>query len=174
MEELSLHILDIVENSLRAGAKDVEIRIDEDTAADRLVIEINDDGAGMDQATIEKAMDPFYTTKTVRKVGLGLSLFREAARAAGGDMTVQSEPGKGTRVKATFRHGHVDRQPMGDLAKTLETLIVANPGIRIRFYHQDNGEELRFDSGQPEVESANPPRNTAQEEQLGSRQLQAL
>ena len=89
-------------------------------------------------------------------------------------MTVQSEPGKGTRVKATFKHSHIDRQPLGNLAKTLETLIVANPGIRFRFYHQDNGEELRFDSGQPEVESANPTPDATQEEQIESRQLQAL
>ena len=169
-----MHILDIVENSIRAGAKEVEIHIDEDTAADRLVIEINDDGAGMDQATLQKALDPFYTTKSVRKVGLGLSLFREAARAAGGDMTVRSEPGKGTRVKAIFQHGHIDRQPMGDLAKTLETLIIANPEVRFRFYHGENGKELRFDSGEPEVESASPPYNTAQEKQLKSRHLQAF
>ncbi len=169
-----MHILDIVENSIRAGAKEVEIHIDEDTAADRLVIEINDDGAGMDQATLQKALDPFYTTKSVRKVGLGLSLLREAARAAGGDMTVRSEPGKGTRVKAIFQHGHIDRQPMGDLAKTLETLIIANPEVRFRFYHGENGKELRFDSGEPEVESASPPYNTAQEKQLKSRHLQAF
>lgn len=174
MEDLSLHILDIVENSIRAGAKEVEIRIEENVAKDCLEIEISDDGAGMDKTTIEKALDPFFTTKTVRKVGLGLSLFREAARAAGGDMTVQSEPGKGTRVKATFRHSHIDRQPLGDLAKTLETLIVANPEVRFRFYHGENGKELRFDSGEPEVESASPPYNTAQERQLKSRHLQAF
>ena len=146
MEDLSLHILDIVENSIRAGAKEVEISIDEDVAADHLEVEIRDDGAGMDQATLEKALDPFFTTKTVRKVGLGLSLFREAARAAGGDMILKSEAGKGTWVKATFQHSHVDRQPLGDLVKTLEILIIANPEVRFRYYHRENGEEHRFDS----------------------------
>jgi len=146
MQDLSLHVLDIVENSIRAGAKEVEISIDEDVAADRLEVTIRDDGAGMDQVTLGKALDPFFTTKTVRKVGLGLSLFREAARATGGDMTVQSKPGKGTRVKATFQHSHVDRQPMGDLAKTLEILIIANPEVRFRYYHRENGEEHQFDS----------------------------
>ena len=154
MEDLSLHILDIVENSIRADAKEVEIRIEENVAKDCLEIEISDDGAGMDQATIEKALDPFFTTKTVRKVGLGLSLFREAARAAGGDMTVQSEPGKGTRVKATFQYGHVDRQPLGDLVMTLRTLIVANPEVRFRFSHHKDGNEERFDSGDPGMNSA--------------------
>ncbi len=154
MEDMSLHILDIVENSIRADAKEVEIRIDEDVAADRLEVTIRDDGAGMDQATLEKALDPFFTTKTVRKVGLGLSLFREAARATGGDMTVQSKPGKGTRVKATFQHSHVDRQPLGDLTKTLEILIIANPEVRFRYYHRENGEEYRFDSNGLHPESS--------------------
>jgi len=153
MEDMSLHILDIVENSIRAGAKEVEIRINEDVAADHLEVEIRDDGAGMDQATLEKALDPFFTTKTVRKVGLGLSLFREAARAAGGDMILKSESGKGTWVKATFQHSHVDRQPMGDLAQTLEILIIANPEVRFRYYHRENGEEHRFDSKRFATES---------------------
>jgi len=146
MEDLSLHVLDIVENSIRAGAKDVEIRIDEGAKKDRLVIVIQDDGTGMDVSTMEKALDPFFTTKSVRKVGLGLSLFREAARAAGGDMVIQSEPGKGTWVKATFQHSHVDRQPLGDMVKTLEILIIANPDVRFRYYHRENGEVHRLDS----------------------------
>ncbi|UCH63598.1 MAG: sensor histidine kinase [Fidelibacterota bacterium] len=143
---MSLHILDIVENSIRAGAKEVHIRINEDAAADRLEIEIGDDGAGMDRATLEKALDPFYTTKSVRKVGLGLSMFREAARAAGGDLVIQSQTGKGTWVKATFQHSHIDRQPMGDLAKTLEVLTITNPDVRFRYYHREDGKEHHFDS----------------------------
>jgi len=146
MEDLSLHILDIVENALRAGAKKVEINIDEDVKQDHLKIEIRDDGKGMDQTMLEKALDPFFTTKTVREVGLGLSLFREAARAAGGDMTVESEPGKGTCVKATFQHSHVDRQPLGDMALTLQTLIVANPAVRFLYSHRENGEKICLDT----------------------------
>ena len=94
MEELSLHILDIVENSIRAGADEVEIRINEDEATDLLEIEIKDNGTGMDQSTLGKALDPFFTTKSVRKYGLGLSLFREAVQSAGGDMLIQSEQGR--------------------------------------------------------------------------------
>ncbi|MFB0516656.1 MAG: ATP-binding protein [Candidatus Neomarinimicrobiota bacterium] len=146
MEDLSLHILDIVENSIRAGAREVEIRVEENMAEDRLEIEIRDDGAGMDQATIKQALDPFFTTQSVRKVGLGLSLFREAARAAGGDLALQSEPGKGTRVKATFQHSHIDRQPLGDIAKSLIILIVANPEIRFQYRHQKDGREYQVDS----------------------------
>ena len=151
MEELSLHILDIVENSIRAGADEVEIRINEDEATDLLEIEIKDNGTGMDQSTLGKALDPFFTTKSVRKYGLGLSLFREAAQSAGGDMLIQSEQGKGTRVKAVFQHSHIDRQPLGDMAGTIETLIVANPEVRFRYYHCENSVEYRIDTIEDDV-----------------------
>ena len=156
MRDLSLHILDIVENSIRAGAKEVEIRINEDVATDLLEIEIRDDGTGMDQATLDNALDPFFTTKSVRKIGLGLSLFQEAARAAGGDLAIQSEPGKGTQVKAVFRYSHIDRQPLGDLARTLQTLFVANPEVRFRYYHCENGEECQIDTAEIGAESRDP------------------
>jgi len=174
MEDLSLHVLDIVENSIRAGAKEVEIRIDEDAKKDRLVIEIQDDGQGMDQAMLEKAPDPFFTSKSVRKVGLGLSLFREAARAAGGDLVLRSKPGRGTYVKATFRYSHIDRQPLGDMVETLRTLIIANPDVRFRYLHEKNGEEQQFDSGQPGAESGGSPDNIKAETPLESEHLQTI
>lgn len=174
MEDLSLHVLDIVENSIRAGAKEVEIRIDEDVAKDRLEIEIQDDGAGMDVSTMEKALDPFFTTKSVRKVGLGLSLFREAARAAGGDLVLRSKPGRGTYVKATFRYSHVDRQPLGNMAETLRTLIIANPDVRFRYLHGKNGEEQLFDSGQSGAGPAGPPDNITAKTPLESEHPQAI
>jgi DNA mismatch repair ATPase MutL len=148
MEELSLHILDIVENSLRAGAKDVGISIIDDSQTDSLTIEINDDGSGMDAATLKQAFDPFFTTQSVRKVGLGLSLFREAARATGGDLSVVSSPDQGTRIKATFQKSHVDRQPLGDITKTLKTLLVANPEVRFRCTHRIDDEISQFDSAE--------------------------
>ncbi len=144
MEDISLHILDIVENSISAGAKKVEIEIHEDLKEDLLRIEITDDGKGMDTGMLEKALDPFYTTKTVRKVGLGLSLLREAARAANGDFTIQSEVGKGTRVKATFQYNHIDRKPMGDMEKTMICLIIGNSEIHFRFIHRKNDREYRM------------------------------
>jgi len=158
MEDLSLHILDIVENSLRAGAKDVEIIVKEDQEADSLEIEIIDDGPGIDAPMLEKVLDPFFTTKSVRKVGLGLSLFREAARAAGGELIIESEPGKGTRVNVSMQHSHVDRQPLGDPVRTLRTLIVSHPEVRFRFCHRKNGDEDRFDSGQHKGDVSVRPR----------------
>ncbi len=148
MEDLSLHILDIVENCIRAGAKNIEIRINEDLKKDLLEIKIQDDGRGMDQTTIEKAADPFFTTKSVRKVGLGLSLIKQAARKAGGELYLSSKPGKGTEVKATFQHSHIDRQPLGDMAKTLVILIISNPEVHSRYFHWKNGREYQLDSKQ--------------------------
>lgn len=148
MEDLSLHILDIVENSIRAEAKKVEIWIDEDMKRDRLEIAIEDDGQGMNPSEAEKAIDPFCTTKSVRRVGLGLSLFKEAARMAGGDLILHSKPGKGTNVEATFQHSHIDRKPLGDMAMTLLTLIIGNPKVRFHYHHRKNGREYHLDSQQ--------------------------
>jgi signal transduction histidine kinase len=129
MEELSLHVLDIAENSIAAGAKRVEIRIEEDPAADWLTIEITDDGAGMTEEQLQRATDPFFTTRTTRRVGLGLPLLQQAALAAGGDLQIHSAPGRGTQVTARFRYSHLDRQPMGDLRSTLMTLAAGHPEI---------------------------------------------
>ena len=146
MEDLSLHILDLVENSIEAGASKVEIKIREDTKADWLTIEIIDNGKGMTEEVLKQALNPFFTTKTVRRVGLGLSLFKDAAQEAGGDFDIQSRLGKGTRLKATFQLNHVDRKPMGDMIKTILTLIVGHPEIRYVYRYQKNGQIKRFDS----------------------------
>jgi len=148
MEDLSLHILDIVENSIAAGAGCVQITIREDLPADRLEIEIVDDGKGMAPEMIRKALDPFFTSKTVRRVGLGLPMFREAARRAGGELTIDSEPGRGTRVHAIFQHSHLDRQPLGDMEATLVTLIVGNPGVRLKYLHRRAGREVSLDTAE--------------------------
>ena len=147
MEDLSLHILDIVENSIEAGARDVRIHIREDTEDDLLEVIIEDDGRGMDAEVIAKVRDPFYTTRKTRRVGLGLSLFQEAARETGGDLYLRSDEGKGTKVTATFQHSHIDRKPLGDIARTLRTLMLSHPEIRFRFNHFCDGEEVTFDTG---------------------------
>lgn len=146
MEDLSLHVLDIVENSIEAGANHIQIKVVEDLKKDLLKIEIVDDGKGMDQNLSGKALDPFFTTKTVRKVGLGLSLFQEAVKTAGGDLVVQSQIGKGTRVTATFQHSHMDRKPLGDMARTMMTLIISHPGIQFAYVHRKNGRKYQFDT----------------------------
>jgi signal transduction histidine kinase len=146
MEDLSLHILDIAENSVAAKADKIEIRITEDKKKDLMSVEVFDNGVGMDKATLEKALDPFYTSKTVRRFGFGLSLLSEAAEAANGHLSVQSKKGEGTRIKADFQHSHVDRQPLGDIGQTIITLIVGNPEIDFIFEHKRNGHTYCLDT----------------------------
>ena len=146
MEDLALHVLDIAENSIAASAQRVEILIIEDTKKDLLVIEIRDDGEGMDPETRERVLDPFFTTKTTRKVGLGIPLLAQAARESEGRFEVVSEPGKGTTVRATFRHSHPDRKPLGDMLETIRTLVAGRPELRLRYEHRTDDAVYRFDT----------------------------
>ena len=146
MEDLSLHILDIVENSIRARASKINIKVVEDTRRDLLTIEIKDDGKGIDEETMKKVLDPFFTTKATRKVGLGLALLKQSARESGGDVEIISKVGTGTRVKAIFNYSHIDRKPLGDIAATLVTLIAGNPGVDFIFEHMNDGSKYRIDT----------------------------
>jgi anti-sigma regulatory factor (Ser/Thr protein kinase) len=146
MEDLLLHILDIVRNAVEAGATAVEIELTEDPARDLLAISVRDNGRGMDEATAARVTDPFFTTRTTRKVGLGLPLLAAAARAAGGDVTVESTPGKGTRVMATFQHSHIDRAPVGDIETTLLVLVAGSPEVEILFRHVVGGRDYELSS----------------------------
>lgn len=146
MEDLSLHILDVVENSIAAGAKRITINIDEQEENDLLEIEIVDDGQGMDEEVAKKVLDPFFTTRTTRRVGLGLPLLAQAARESGGKIEIDSAPGKGTRVKASFGYSHIDRKPMGDIYETLKVLILGNPEVDFLFIHKKGDEEYHLDT----------------------------
>ena len=143
MEDVSLHILDIVENALRAGAKNVAVRLAEGKREDRLVLEVTDDGEGMDEETRRRSLDPFFTTKPSKRVGLGLPLLAQSAEEAGGTLEVQSAPGKGTKVIATFGLSHIDRRPLGDIEQTLHCLKATHPEVCFRFesVETDWGEE---------------------------------
>jgi 3',5'-nucleoside bisphosphate phosphatase len=139
MEDLSLHILDIVENSLSAGASWIKISLVEDTRKDLLLLEIQDNGKGMDAAMQGQALDPFYTTRSTRRVGLGLPLLAQAAQQCEGRLDIRSEPGQGTSVKALFRLSHPDLKPLGDISETLRTLLVGRPDLDLHFeYRQDD------------------------------------
>ena len=148
MVELSLHVLDIAQNSIKAGASLVEIEINENTIANTLVITITDNGCGMAPDFLKDVTNPFRTTRTTRKVGLGLSMFKSAAELTGGSFSIWSEQGKGTKVKAEFVHNSIDRQPIGDMAATLTTVINANPSIDYVYKHSYNGNEFDFDTRQ--------------------------
>jgi anti-sigma regulatory factor (Ser/Thr protein kinase) len=148
MLELAAHILDIAENSIRAGAKLVEININENKIKDLLSIEIKDDGSGMTKEEIKKVGDPFYTTKTVRRVGLGIPLLNDAAQRTGGNLKLKSAKGKGTNVKATFQLSHLDRQPMGNITTTLVALIAGNSSVDFLYKHRHNDRQFIFDTRQ--------------------------
>ncbi|TET47342.1 ATP-binding protein [candidate division TA06 bacterium] len=136
MEDISLHILDIVENSIAVSASRVEITVVEDMEKDLLLVEIKDNGQGMSEERLEKVLDPFFTTKSVRKVGLGLPLLAQAARQSGGDIEIESKVGIGTRVKATFQHSHPDRKPLGDIPETMRILRAGNPDIEFVYKYE--------------------------------------
>ena len=133
MEDVSLHVLDIVENALRAGAHNVSIRLTQDKSQDRLVLEVTDDGEGMSEEVMKRAADPFFTTKQGKKVGLGLPFLAQAAEEAGGKLEVQSAPGKGTKVIATFSLSHIDRKPLGNMQETLQCLKATHPEVCFRY-----------------------------------------
>jgi len=146
MEDLSLHILDIVENSVAAEADKIEIRITEDKEKDFLSIEIIDNGIGMDKETMKKVLDPFYTSKTVRRFGLGLPLLSEAAKAANGQLSIESKKGEGTKVKADFQYTHIDRKPLGNMGQTIITLVIGNPEIDLIYVHKKNSHTYILDT----------------------------
>lgn len=145
MEDLSLHILDITENSIKAGAKNINIEVIEDTKADILTLTIRDDGCGMNEETLKKAISPFFSTKG-KRIGLGLSFLHQSATEAGGNFSIESKPNKGTKVFASFKLSHIDRKPLGNIKETLKALIIANPEIRFIYKQRRDKETLSFDT----------------------------
>lgn len=129
MTEISLNVLDVAQNSIRAEANFIQITVIINTLQDRLSIEISDNGYGMNEEQIKNAKDPFYTTRTTRKVGLGIPFFKFAAESTGGEFQITSKLGKGTIVTAIFILSHIDRMPLGDMTSTMHTLITLNTDI---------------------------------------------
>ncbi len=136
MEDISLHILDVAENALNAGANRIEIYIVEDSKEGLMRIEIKDDGCGMDEQMVSQVLDPFYTTKAGKRVGLGIPLLAQAAKEAGGNMEIQSSPGKGTVIRATFQLDHPDLKPLGDMLETMAVLVGAHRQVQFVFDHR--------------------------------------
>ena len=136
MQDLSLHILDIVENSMNAGSTRIEVRIFADEKADLLELLIADDGRGMDAEELEKARNPFYSSKPGKRIGLGIPLLAQAAREGGGEFSIQSKAGGGTVLKARFALSHPDTKPLGDIAGTARLLQVTHPEIEFIFEQQ--------------------------------------
>ena len=155
MRELSLHILDIAENGITAGADCIRILLEEARNEDLLTIRIADNGHGMPVEKVEKLTDPFITTRTTRRVGLGLSLLAVAAERCEGKLNVKTAPGAGTEVEVTFRHSHIDRAPVGDMAATITTLILGNPLIDFVYTHIVDGKDFTMDTRELKAELGN-------------------
>ena len=148
MPEISLNILDIVENSTRAGASLVTIEIAVDTAADTMTVVIADDGCGMTQEQVQAVTDPFFTTRKTRKVGLGVPFLKQAAELTGGSFRIESEPGAGTTGTAVFGYSSIDRQPLGDMDGTILTLIDCHPDVDFLYIYRYNEKSFELDTRQ--------------------------
>ncbi|MGI6653826.1 MAG: ATP-binding protein [Christensenellales bacterium] len=143
MRDLSLHLIDLVHNGIAAGAQHIHMSFALDNEA-WLTMVVEDDGCGMDEDTAQRALGPFSTSRTTRKVGLGIPLTLANARLTGGDLTIDSQKGSGTRITATFRTDHIDCIPMGDVAQTVAALVAAYP----------NGPEFSLALSSPRGEEA--------------------
>ena len=148
MRELSLNVMDVAQNSVRAEASLVYITVEESDKNDFLSITISDNGCGMTPEQVQQVIDPFFTTRTTRKVGLGVPLFKMSAEQTGGSFDIQSEKGKGTTTKASYVKSHVDMTPLGDINSTVSILIRCNPDIDFVFTRSTDNGSFELDTRQ--------------------------
>ena len=146
MRELSLNVMDVAQNSVRAEANLVKIIVNESDKDDFLSITIEDDGCGMTEEQVDQVLDPFFTTRTTRKVGLGIPLFKLSAEQMGGSFDIKSRLGEGTTTKASYKKSHVDMTPLGDINSTVEILIRCNPEIDFVFTHSTDKGSFTLDT----------------------------
>ncbi len=146
LPEISLNILDVTENSIRAEASLIIIEVVADTKEDTLSVLIQDNGCGMDDEQVKQVIDPFYTTRTTRKVGLGVPFLKQEAEDTGGSFEIVSHKGEGTSVKAVFGLSHIDRMPLGDINTTMYQLIVFNDSIDFRYRYAYDEREFTLDT----------------------------
>lgn len=146
LEDLSAHLLDIAENSVMANSTDVRIVILEKRSADRLTFSVEDNGKGMTEDFVAKVTDPFTTTRTTRRVGMGLPFLRQSAELCEGGLEISSKPGKGTKTTATFRMSSIDRPPLGDIPATMMALIMGSPEIHWTYSHETDSGEFVLDT----------------------------
>lgn len=147
MKDISAHVMDIVQNSITANATEIGVDIKCDDADDTFCITITDNGKGMSEEMVSRVTDPFTTTRTTRKVGLGIPLFKEGCEKTGGSFSITSELGKGTVVSAIYKKSHIDRPPIGDMPGVLSTLVICNEDIRFRIT-ASYAEEFAFDTAE--------------------------
>jgi len=146
MKDLSLHVMDIAQNSIAAGASLIHISVKVDHEEDRMSISVEDTGCGMDAAMVEAVVSPFTTSRTTRKVGLGIPMFKAGAESCDGDFELRSKPGEGTYISASYRISHLDRPPLGDMAETMLALVACNPDLDFVYEYVVDGGEYLFDT----------------------------
>ena len=146
MQDIAAHVMDIAQNSVRAKASRIEIEYREDPGKDSLTITIQDNGCGMNEATLARVTDPFFTSRTVRKVGLGIPLLKQNAERTGGSFSITSREGEGTTVRAEFVLSNWDTPPRGDMGGTVVLLATANPEIEFIYWHITAKGEYVFDT----------------------------
>lgn len=146
MRDLSLHLMDIAQNSITAGASKISISICADRELDLLELEITDNGIGMDECFLKEVVNPFVTTRGTRRVGLGIPLFEASARRASGGLRITSKKSVGTTIKADFKISHIDRLPLGDIAQTLKVLLIARPDIEYEMVFDNRKKSFNFNS----------------------------
>lgn len=144
MKELSLHILDIVQNSIKANASFVEVLINENTLENTFGITIRDNGCGMDEETVKNVTNPFFTTRTTRKVGLGIPLLHEAALRCNGYLKIDSKVGIGTTIYCSFERNNIDRAPLGDISSTIMTIINSLKNCEFKYIHSVDDKSFEF------------------------------
>ena len=160
MRELSLYILDIVQNSIAAEATIIEIVINEELARDIIEITIIDNGQGMTADQLKKVADPFYTSRNTRRVGLGIPLYKAHAEECEGDFFIASQVDQGTKVFASFKYSHIDRVPLGNIVATIITIISGNKDLRLIYKHSYNGQQFTFDTEEVKGYLAETPINS--------------
>lgn len=146
MRELSLNILDIAQNSITANASLITVEVTENTVEHTLLIGIYDNGKGMSEEQVKSVIDPFFTTRTTRKVGMGIPLFKMAAEQTGGGLEIKSELGVGTEIRATFKTKSVDFTPLGDVPSTIQMLITMNTDRDFVYKHKVDDKEFVCDT----------------------------
>lgn len=144
--EISLHVLDVAQNSVKAGANFIEIEVFVHTDAKRMKVRIADNGCGMSEEQLSACVDPFFTSRTTRKVGLGIPFFKQSAECTGGTFFITSQEGKGTVVVAEYCTDHIDCLPLGDISETIYSLVLMNKDIDFLYRYEEDGQEEVFDT----------------------------
>ena len=160
MKELSLNILDITYNSIKAEATEIRITVKESARQNLVEISIQDNGCGMDEAFLSRVTDPFVTTRTTRKVGLGIPLLKQSAEDTDGRFEIRSKVGQGTTTYASFRLDHLDRAPIGDMSSTMTSLIQANDRIRFIYRHDTDQGSFVLDTDELKEQLGDIPLST--------------